>query len=309
MSTTSLDGVEIETDFNGGPEWLTHNGKAFTKAGDKSETIVFAMDVNTLSTGQAKKATVTLHNISKGIDYHFTVTPTGSYEIISVEQTSSTGNNLNGETINMVKWSANSSYHAQITLQVVSLGGSKVSVSGTGLAIVGNASSTDYTTSYTLDAASNAATNGTLIITNYLNSDNKKTYTIDVKDGTVTYTTKDGTKTAPTLEAASFWVAPVTEGLANWDDAQTKCPDGWKLFSRSETQGFIRDDIENLRSLFLAGGDPAGQADFSTGYWIADQLNGKGSCIELDERSFNSYKTSWTNAKSKLLNVRCVQKK
>ena len=76
------------------------------------------------------------NKITGGAEKTFTVTPV--YQIISVEQTSSTGNNLNGTTINMVKMSGNSGYHAQITLKVVSPGGSKVTVSGTGLKINGD---------------------------------------------------------------------------------------------------------------------------------------------------------------------------
>lgn len=171
-----------------------------------------------------QKATVTLTNkITGGVAKTFTVTPL--YQFISAEQTSSTGNNLIGTAINMVKMSSNSAYHAQITLKVVSLSGSKVTVSGTGLKLTGAASNTAYTASYTLDAAYNAAASGTLTITNYQNAASKQNIT--VKDQTVTYTSKSTGKTAPVLEMTNYWVTPMTEGLANFNGAQTKCPDGW----------------------------------------------------------------------------------
>lgn len=260
-----------------------------------------------------QKATVTLTNkITGGVAKTFTVTPV--YQFISAEQTSSTGNNLIGTAINMVKMSSNTGYHAQITLKVLSLGGSKVTVSGAGLKLTGAASNTAYTASYTLDAAYNAAASGTLTITNYLNTSSKQVYNITVKDGTVIYTSKSTGKTAPALEMTKYWVAPVTEGLANWNDAQSKCPDGWKLPDLNDFRVFVRNDIDKLRTVFLPGGDPAGKADYSTGYWGSYTLNnGKASCIEIDERSFDSYRNDgtrhWSTPVSKSLNVRCIKNK
>jgi len=316
ISVTSLDGVEVETDFNGGPEWFTHDGDVFTKAGNKTQSILFTLDANALSTGKALKTNVTLHNISKGMDYSFTVTPFG-YEIVNVKQTSSTGNNLIGETINMVKMSSNAAYHATITLQVTSPGGSNISITGTGLTI-DKTSSTDYTASYTIDAASNAAESGTLTITNYQDITKNKEYSITVKDQTVTYTSKSTGQTAPALEMTSYWVAPVTEGLANFSDAQSKCPDGWRLPQNIDFCSFVINDLINTQNLFLTGGDPAGKADYTDGYWSSNSApdgNGnKAQCIENHNSCFTSYrantrKRGWTVQRSHLLNVRCIKNK
>ncbi|HBA31616.1 MAG TPA: hypothetical protein DCZ45_13700 [Parabacteroides goldsteinii] len=263
-----------------------------------------------------QKATVTLTNkITGGAEKTFTVTPV--YQIISVEQTSSTGNNLNGTTINMVKMSGNSGYHAQITLKVVSPGGSKVTVSGTGLKINGAASSTAYTASYTLDAAYNAAASGTLTITNYQNNGSTKTYTISVKDQTVTYTSKSTGKTAPALEMTKYWVAPVTEGLANYNDAQTKCPEGWRLPNRTDFIEFVRNDRQNMIDKFLAGADPAGKglggdAKGYITYWGNEWLgtNPLSITVESGPWSFYNVDNKYCGcASNSTVNVRCIKNK
>ena len=263
-----------------------------------------------------QKATVTLTNkITGGAEKTFTVTPV--YQIISVEQTSSTGNNLNGTTINMVKMSSNSGYHAQITLKVVSPGGSKVSVSGTGLKINGAASSTAYTASYTLDAAYNAAASGTLTITNYQNNGSTKTYTISVKDQTVTYTSKSTGKTAPALEMTKYWVAPVTEGLANNNDAQTKCPEGWKLPTKNDFREFVRNDKQNMIDKFLAGADPAGKglgsdAKGCIAYWGSEWGGSTPTVITVESSQWHWWSDNnvvcGCTANS-VVNVRCIKDK
>ena len=297
----------------GGQAWFDLSATNFNA---NSQALKMTTKSNITTLTNIQKATITLTNkITGGTVKTFTVTPV--YQFISTEQTSSTSasDKLNGTTFNMLKASALSGYHAQITLKVLSLGGSKVTVSGTGLKISGAASNTAYTASYTLDAASNAATSGTLTITNYQNSGSKKTYTISVKDQTVTYTSKSTGKTYPALEMTSYWVAPVTEGLFQWtSDIDTKCcPDGWKTPNKNDFCVFVKNDIDKLRTVFLPGGDPAGKADYSTGYWGSfTAWNGNASCIEVDERSFNVYKGDtqhWGVSTSKLLNVRCIKNK
>ena len=261
-----------------------------------------------------QKATVTLTNkITGGVAKTFTVTPV--YQFISAEQTSSTGNNLIGTAINMVKWSTNSAYHAQITLKVLSLGGSKVTVSGAGLKLTGAASNTAYTASYTLDAAYNAAASGTLTITNYQNAASKQVYNITVKDQTVTYTSKSTGKTAPALEMTKYWVAPVTEGLANRDDAQSKCPDGWRLPTTNDFREFARNDKQNMIEKFLAGGDPNGKgcidAPNDVAYWGSSWEGSTPGCIANNEKSYNLYTSNtYSDAQpNTILNVRCIKNK
>jgi len=319
ISTTSLDGVTIETDFKEGPEWFTHNVTPFSRSGNNIETLVFTLNVDALSEGKAKKTTVTLHNVSKGIDKVFTVTPSG-YEIINIEQTSSTGNNLINETINMVKMSSTPAYHAQITLEVTSPGGSRVSVSGAGLAISGETSSTAYTTSYILEAGYDAGESGTLTITNYLEPSNSKELTVSVKDQTVTYTSKSTGQTYPALEMTSYWVAPVTEGLANYNDAPTKCPDGWKLPTVYDARNFVRNDQAGLANIFLPGADPngvgiGGLAKGYVAYWTNSAVGGWIHCsISIDSSEWYWYGAGKPNAgfgadPNSTLNVRCIKDK
>lgn len=60
IKTLSLDGVQIGVDFNGGPEWLSHNGVTMTKARTHPNTILFSLVESKIAQGQARTATVTL---------------------------------------------------------------------------------------------------------------------------------------------------------------------------------------------------------------------------------------------------------
>ncbi|CAK7049056.1 MAG: hypothetical protein PARBA_01712 [Parabacteroides sp.] len=76
VSTTSLDGVKIKMDFGTGPEWLAHNGSAASaRAGDVPNTLRFSLITDKAGEGKAQPVTVTLQNLSGGIDHQFTVTP------------------------------------------------------------------------------------------------------------------------------------------------------------------------------------------------------------------------------------------
>ena len=211
----------------------------------------------------------------------------------------------------MLKASGLSGYHAQITLKVLSLGGSKVTVSGTGLKISGAASSTAYTASYTLDAAYNAAASGTLTITNYQNSGSKQTYTISVKDQTVTYTSKSTGKTYPALEMKNYWVAPVTEGLWNYNDAQSKCPDGWKLPDKDDFRNFVNNDLQGTKDVFLPGA-LLGDGGFYEYWGSSRNNNGKGHVIDNSEYCFNFWKNPtkvYGEDPSYKETVRCIKNK
>lgn len=300
----------------GGQAWFDLSATNFN-ANNQALKMTTKSNITTLTNIQ--KATITLTNkITGGTVKTFTVTPV--YQFISAEQTSSTGNNLIGTAINMVKMSGNSGYHAQITLKVVSLGGSKVTVSGTGLKLTGAASSTAYTTSYTLDAAYNAAASGTLTITNSQNAGSKQTYTISVKDQTVTYTSKSTGKTAAALETASYWVAPVTEGLANINDAPSKCPDGWRIPTAVDARNFVRNDQVGLANIFLPGADPKGigigkDAQGRVGYWTSTIIDGSiPCCITVKSDQWYWYAANKPNsgcsaASSSIMNVRCLKNK
>ena len=76
ISTTSLDGLKIDMDFGTGPMWLAHNGPvASTRAGDVPNTLRFSLIADKAGEGKAEPVTVTLQNLSGGIDHKFIVTP------------------------------------------------------------------------------------------------------------------------------------------------------------------------------------------------------------------------------------------
>ena len=76
VSTTSLDGLKISMDFGTGPVWLAHNGPvALAKAGDVPNTLRFSLIADKAGEGKAEPVTVTLQNLSGGIDHQFIVTP------------------------------------------------------------------------------------------------------------------------------------------------------------------------------------------------------------------------------------------
>ena len=76
VSTASLDGLKIDMDFGTGPVWLAHNGPvASTRAGDVPNTLRFSLIADKAGEGKAEPVTVTLQNLSGGIDHQFTVTP------------------------------------------------------------------------------------------------------------------------------------------------------------------------------------------------------------------------------------------
>lgn len=75
LSSQSLDGIKVGTDFGSGPAWFTHNGTPATKAGTHANEIQFSLVESEIARNAAQKATVTLQNVSGGKDYIFTVTP------------------------------------------------------------------------------------------------------------------------------------------------------------------------------------------------------------------------------------------
>eukprot|EP00770_Monocercomonoides_exilis_P016765 MONOS_16749.1-p1 / transcript=MONOS_16749.1 / gene=MONOS_16749 / organism=Monocercomonoides_exilis_PA203 / gene_product=unspecified product / transcript_product=unspecified product / location=Mono_scaffold02141:360-1904(+) / protein_length=515 / sequence_SO=supercontig / SO=protein_coding / is_pseudo=false len=76
VSTASLDGLKIDMDFGTGPMWLAHNGPvASTRAGDIPNTLRFSLIADKAGEGKAEPVTVTLQNLSGGIDHKFIVTP------------------------------------------------------------------------------------------------------------------------------------------------------------------------------------------------------------------------------------------
>ena len=185
VQTTSMEGVKVAIDFDGGSEWLSHDGETYTpvstaslnapvngrvetmslRAGNKTTNINFSLVSSKLAGG--KKATVTFKNNIGGADYSFTVTPEFKGVTVAKEGTSvPTDDKLESTTFTLYKLPSKTSTMA---IKVTSYGGSKLTYTGTGLTL----SATENTANeavYTLTATD--AGTGTLKVMNY--TDNTK---------------------------------------------------------------------------------------------------------------------------------------
>lgn len=102
ISTTSLEGVTLSVDFNGGSTWFRHNGEVTTKAGTVPNEITFSLLIDSVRT--AEKATVTLKNKTQGggEDFVFTVTPDFQLPVeakASVQQGANNHNTFDASTL------------------------------------------------------------------------------------------------------------------------------------------------------------------------------------------------------------------
>ncbi|MCC8172725.1 MAG: hypothetical protein LIP00_13315 [Parabacteroides sp.] len=197
VQSTSMEGVKVAIDFDGGSEWLTHDGETaapavtthgavnpaatnaaelaamLLRAGDKTANITFSLVSSKLAGG--KKATVTFKNNIGGADYSFTVTPEFKGVTVAKEGTSvPTDNKLENTTLTVYKLPSKTS---TMGIKVTSYGGSKLEYTGTGLTL----SATENTANeavYTLTAT--GAGTGTLKVMNYTDNAQFTEYTVNV---------------------------------------------------------------------------------------------------------------------------------
>uniref|UniRef100_UPI0026EF7D4D hypothetical protein n=1 Tax=Parabacteroides gordonii TaxID=574930 RepID=UPI0026EF7D4D len=177
VSSLSLDGVKIDTDFDGGPSWLSHDGTPATKVGTISNTIRFSINATELAKGQAKKTTITLQNTSGGKDYTFTVTPKFLVPATTLVSGSNSPvqNSFEGTTVTLYQITG-----SQIQLKVSGLGGSAIQ-NATGVTINdnGNGSYAKENT-YTVTLTNNTISTGSFSIVNKSDPTKKTDYTLNV---------------------------------------------------------------------------------------------------------------------------------
>ncbi|MCC8171553.1 MAG: hypothetical protein LIP00_07155 [Parabacteroides sp.] len=193
VQTTSMEGVKVAIDFDGGSEWLSHDGETYTpvsaaslnaagkenvetmslRAGDKTTNITFSLVSSKLAGG--KKATVTFKNNIGGADYSFTVTPEFKGVTVAKEGASvPTDDKLANTTLTVYKLPFKAS---TMGIKVTSYGGSKLEYTGTGL-ILSATENTANEAVYTLTAT--GAGTGTLKVMNYTDNTQFTEYTVNV---------------------------------------------------------------------------------------------------------------------------------
>ena len=192
VQTTSLQGITVAIDFDGGPEWLSHDGETYTaaaneaplnapvsvphatrQAGNQTATLTFSLVPDKLAGG--KKATVTLKNTIGGADYSFTVTPAFQGVTVTREGVSvPIDDKLENTTLTLYKLPSTSS---TMDIRVTSYGGSKLQYEGTGLTLSAT-ESTDNEAVYTLTAT--GAGQGTLKVMNYTDHTQFTEYTVNI---------------------------------------------------------------------------------------------------------------------------------
>ncbi len=171
IKTLSLDGVQIGVDFNGGPEWLSHNGVTMTKAGTHPNTILFSLVESKIAQGQARTATVTLKNKSGGKDYSFAVIPIFKEPV--VEKSNTPGkpiqNSLSNTSLTIYKVPGST-----IEIKAYALGGSEIQNKTTGITVTGgNNYTADNIYTVTWDGTNTNA--ASFDIVNKSDPENKKT--------------------------------------------------------------------------------------------------------------------------------------
>ena len=175
VSSLSLDGVKIDTNFDGGPAWLSHNGEPALRSGTVPNKIMFTVNATELATGLAKKATVTLKNTSGGPDYKFTVTPKFLVPATTLVDGSNSPaqNGISGTTITLYQTTG-----SKIQLKVSGLGGSAIQ-DAVGVTIDGSGGYGKENT-YTVTLADNTTTSGSFTVVNKSDPTKKTAYTLNV---------------------------------------------------------------------------------------------------------------------------------
>ena len=208
VPVTSMDGVTVEFDFGGNPEWLTSEVKTTgTSAGSNQQNVIFKL-VNAKLPG-AKDVTVTLKNKIGGADRKFVISPNvGS---LSFSGNSSWGVdvlNTSGKTITLYKLSGETQ---KMTIKVNSWGGSTVESNNTSIVkISGSAEQSVDAADYQLVATGTGSAQ--LTFANRVDPTKKETYTVTVKNFSApTLNSYSGTlKAVPKNEGSSVLSTTIT---------------------------------------------------------------------------------------------------
>ena len=208
VPVTSMDGVTVEFDFGGNPEWLTSEVKTTgTSAGSNQQNVIFKL-VNAKLPG-AKDVTVTLKNKIGGADRKFVISPNvGS---LSFSGNSSWGVdvlNTSGKTITLYRLSGETQ---KMTIKVNSWGGSTVESNNTSIVkISGSAEQSVDAANYQLVATGTGSAQ--LAFANRVDPTKKETYTVTVKNFSApTLNSYSGTlKAVPKNEGSSVLSTTIT---------------------------------------------------------------------------------------------------
>lgn len=209
VPVTSMDGVTVEFDFGGNPEWLTSEVKTTgTSAGSNQQNVIFKL-VNA-NLPNAKDVTVTLKNKIGGADRKFTISPNiGSFSVAKNSSTSS-ADSFSGTNITLYKLGSGTSY---MQLKTTYWGGSTLT-SNNGAVSISTASTSDDVIIYQLTA--NSVKNGvTLTLASRVDPSKTQTYTVNVtefKAPTLNSTSKDITSIKNNGGSTTVTVTPPTDG-------------------------------------------------------------------------------------------------
>lgn len=202
----SMDGVVVEFDFAGNPEWLSSTVSADgTSLGLKQESVKFQL-VNANLAG-AKDVTVTLKNKIGGADRQFVISPNiGSLSVVKNSSTS-TADSFSGQNITLYKLGSGTSY---MQLKTTYWGGSTLT-SNDGAVSVSTASTSGDVIIYQLTA--NSVKNGvTLTLASRVDPSKKQTYTVNVTEfkAPTLSSTSGALKAVPKNEGGSVLSTTIT---------------------------------------------------------------------------------------------------
>ncbi len=210
VPVTSMDGVVVEFDFAGSPEWLSSTVSADgTSLGLKQESVKFQL-VNAKLAG-AKDVTVTLKNKIGGADRKFVISPNiGSLSVVKGASTSS-ADSFSGTNIVLYKLGSVATSYMQ--LKTTYWGGSTLTSNDNAVSVSTASTSGDVIT-YQLTA--NSVKSGvTLTLASRVDPSKKQTYTVNVTEFK-----------APTLSSTSglLKAVPRNEGSSNLSTTITVTP-------------------------------------------------------------------------------------
>lgn len=183
VSSLSLDGVKIDTNFDGGVSWFSHNGEPALRSGTVPNKIMFTVNATELATGLAKKATVTLKNTSGGPDYKFTVTPKFLVPAATLVDGSNSPaqNGISGTTITLYQTTG-----SKMQFKVSRLGRLEIQNTTTGITVTGGNNNTADNI-YTVTWDGTDTNSASFDIVNKSDPENKKTtMTVDLPSTEIT---------------------------------------------------------------------------------------------------------------------------
>lgn len=183
LNTTSVEGVKVDMDFDGKPQWLKHDGEVFTRAGNDRKVLIF--DLNNSNLVGASPVKVTITNNYQGDPYTFTVNPVAKEPIMPNSVASTMANNsynYSSKTIEIYRLSDKAS---EVAIDVKSPGGSQVGAYTCNWLNVRKDSLKDYLTNrftFSMPKGATAATDNATCKVNIQNmTDNSKVVELTVK--------------------------------------------------------------------------------------------------------------------------------